>query len=268
MSRARDLIDRFGREEGDFLRAEFIAPVTGGGAVRARIAGIACELKVKDPRPGLHVLKPTSPREASIVREASAAESKRYLGLFPKARVVATVAHGATWLGLPAAPPAKGIRIKGLVPIALGRGLRRFDTAVVRFDGALFLHERTERPAEAKRLRDAFEARSAPASAGLVPAERAAFGKAVEAREEEEKSHDERRLERALKAAGAELVGYDDRRGAFTVRYRVDGRSFESVVDARDLTVVSAGICLSDQDRDFDLTSLVGVMREWVRNEE
>jgi hypothetical protein len=267
VSRARDLIDRFGREEGDFLRAVFIAPVAGN-QVTARIGGIACVLALKDPRPGLFVLKPESLKEAAIVREATAAETKRYLGLFPKGRVVATIAHGATWLGLPAAPAAKGLRIQGLVPIALGRNLRRFDTAVVRFDGALFLHEATERPVEAKHLRDAFEARTLPDRAGLTPAERKAFAKAVEAREAEEKSHDERRLERALKAAGAELAGFDDRRGSFTVRYRVDGRIFESVVDARDLTVVSAGICLSEKDRDFDLTSLVGVMREWVRTEE
>lgn len=267
MSRARDLIDRFGREEGDFLRSEFLAPVAGS-RVRARIGGIACELKVRDPRPGLWVLKPTSPREAAIVREATAAEAKRYRGLFPKARVVATLAQGATWLGLAAAAPAKGIRVEGLVPIAFGRALRRFDTAVLRFDGALFLHEATERPAEAKHLRDAFEARRAPDRPGLRPAEREAFARAVAARNEEEKSDDERRLERALKLAGADLIGFDARAGAFTVRYRVDGRPFEAVVDGQDLTVVSAGICLSERDHDFDLTSLVGVMREWVRDEE
>lgn len=267
MSRARDLLDRFGREEGDFLRSEFLAPVCGP-RVTARIGGIACELAVKDPRPGLFVLKPTSLKEAAIAREATSSETKRYLSLFPKARLVATIAHGPTWFGWPAAPAAKGLKIQGLVPIALGRNLRRFDTAVVRFDGALFLHETSERPVEAQRLREAFEARRAPEVAGLVPAERKAFALASEAREENEKSKDERRLERALKAAGAELIGFDEGRGAFTVRYRVDGRRFESVVDARDLTVVSAGICLSGEDRKFDLTSLVGVMREYVRNEE
>lgn len=267
MSRARDLLDRFGREEGDFLRSEFIAPVAGP-RVTARVSGIACELAVKDPRPGLFVLKPLSMREAAIAREATSSETKRYLGLFPKARVVATLAHGPTWFGLAAAPAAKGLRIKGLVPIALGKNLKRFDTAVVRFDGALFLHESTERPVEAKRLRDAFEARGHPGEAGFVPAERKAFELASEAREENEKSKDERRLERALAKAGGELIGYDAKRDSFTVRYKVDGTSFESVVDARDLTVVSAGICLSGEDRKFDLTSLVGVMREYLQNEE
>ncbi len=260
---ARDLIDRFGREEDAFLRTEFLAPVAGPGKVRVRIAGIVCEMAVRDPKPGMQVLKPVSMKEAAIVREASRAEAKRYLGLFPRARLVATLLHGGTWMGLSAGAAPKGVRVEGLVPIALASSLRAFETAVVRFDGALFLHEASDRPAEAAALREALARNEEePSRKGLTAEERAAYARALEFRREMEKSADERRLERALALAGADLSAFEEGHGRFTVSFRVDGRAYASIVSKLDLTVLSSGICLSGRDRDFDLTSLVSVLRE------
>ena len=263
---ARDLIDRFGREEDAFLQAEFLAPVTRGAKVRVRIAGIVCELAVASPVEGIAVLRPRSHREAEVLREATKAEAKRYLSLFPRARLVATFKHGATWLGTPAGAPQKGIRVEGLVPIAFAPSLQPFQTAVVRFDGAMFLLESTERPAEAAFLRgELAKGTEEPARKGLTDFERRAYAAALRLKLEMEKSEEERRLEGALKAAGAELDGFAERHGAFTVRWRVDGVTYTSIVTKGDFTVVSSGICLSGRDRDFDLTSLVSVMREHHR---
>ncbi len=77
----------------------------------------------------------------------------------------------------------------------------------------------------------------------------------------------ERRLWRALEKADAQLHSYSETNGP-------DGRPVGLIVDwsergqrhryrtvlGRGLDVVSSGICLSDRDHDFDLTSLVSVM--------
>jgi hypothetical protein len=92
--------------------------------------------------------------------------------------------------------------------------------------------------------------------------------------------HDEleRRLRRALARADATLHSYtealnpDGSPGPLVVEWseRGQARRYRSAL-APDLTVVSSGICLSGRDRDFDLTSLVSVMRnrpEWMEEDE
>ena len=263
--RARDLIDRFGREEEAFLKTRFVAPVTPNGKVRVRIAGIVCELSVRDPRPGVMVLRPRSIKEAEIVREATKTESRRYLKLFPSARLIAMVKAGAFWMGIPSGAVRREIRVEGLAPIFAGREVRLFQAVRARFDGSVFLFERAERPAESPYLREQLSKMTEPDALkrkGLLPAEREAYSRLFRIRQDEAIHPDERRLRRALELAGAGLRDYRRQGETFIVDYRVDGQSLTAIVERGDLTVVSSGICLSDRDRDFDLTSLVSVMRE------
>jgi hypothetical protein len=177
---------------------------------------------------------------------------------------VASVKYGTTWLGVPAGTPGKGIRLEGPVPIALAPGLELFQTAVVRFDGSAFLLEGTERHAISSYLRQELKKGKAPGDLrpGVSSVERAAYAAQLELERERLMSGDERRLRKALDHAGATFESFDERGGTFVVKYRVDGRVHSSVVSQRDLTVISAGICLAGEDRRFDLTSLVSVLRE------
>jgi hypothetical protein len=69
-------------------------------------------------------------------------------------------------------------------------------------------------------------------------------------------------LRGALEHAGAELKNYVERHDVYTVTYEVDGQWHVSAVAKKDLSVQVAGICLSGEDQNFDLQSLVGVIRE------
>ena len=88
----------------------------------------------------------------------------------------------------------------------------------------------------------------------------------------------EAQLRRALQKADATLHSYsetlspDGSPGQLVVEWSEQGqtRAYRSVLDPG-LTVVSSGICLSGRDREFDLTSLVSVMRgqtSWMEQEE
>ena len=76
---------------------------------------------------------------------------------------------------------------------------------------------------------------------------------------------DEERLQAALRLAGGTLREFRDRGDFWLVEWTTrDGERHTSAIGKRDLTVISAGICLSGGDRAFDLQSLVGVVeRQW-----
>jgi hypothetical protein len=101
---------------------------------------------------------------------------------------------------------------------------------------------------------------------GLTAEERAAYAMSYAPRLQAElaarRDRVEERLRVALAHAGAEFREYQERGDLYRVAYEVDGRRQVSVVSREDLSVQVAGICLSGQDRRFDLQSMVGVLRE------
>jgi hypothetical protein len=75
------------------------------------------------------------------------------------------------------------------------------------------------------------------------------------------KVRDRQRLQRALKMGGGELRDFGDRENYWLVEWTSgSGEHHTSAIAKTDLTVMSAGICLSGLDKDFDLHSLVGVV--------
>jgi hypothetical protein len=80
--------------------------------------------------------------------------------------------------------------------------------------------------------------------------------------EEARRDHVEIRLTEALSHAGATLSSYIERENVYTLTFNVDEQTHRSAIHKDDLTVLVAGICLSGEDREFDLQSLVGVLHE------
>ena len=269
----KDTFARLKQAEESFLKQEFLAPVTRGGKVRVKVSGISYELSITPPDfTGFGVFRPTTHRTAEYVRDASLSERGRYLTLFPEVKLVLCFRDKDHWFGIPANRGDTRFRITGVVPIIFADEGEQFETVSTRFDGKAFWFERVDSakdPSIAAYLRTALHSLEDSANLsrpGLTPEEKAAYAvNFVKSEEEVRKCHAEQtedRLRSALAHAGAELRGFLERDDVYRISYSVDGREHTSAISKEDLTVESAGICLDGMDRDFDLQSLVGVLRE------
>ena len=269
-----DILNRMEQAEQDFAGSEFLAPVVGHGRVNVRLAGIVCQLHIAQGLPqgfqGWAILRARSTSQAEFVRPAGLAEMAAYLALFPAVRLIVTEKQ-RTWLAFPAQSGDRRFAISGPVLLLLAEdGLERFETVMARFDGRLFWYERRDTgrdPALAAYLREQLAQPEPPGpeklhKSGLSREEREAYAWIMSGREQGRQASEEHRLARALAHAGADLQSFAERGGAYVVTYTVDGRQHVSTVQRDDLSVVTAGICLSGQDRRFDLASLVGVLRQ------
>ncbi len=277
----RKVLDKLEDAERRFVGQEFLAPIAGSRPVRVRIAGVVCRLRVAAGLPagfqGLAVLRSLSTSQAEFVRPAGLEESKRYLSLFPSIQLILIQKdkEAAAWCALPAQTGDRRFLVEGLLNVLLcEQGLERFETVKARFDGQLFWYERRDPsrdPAIAAYLRSRLaqpESDGLPAPAeslhkrGLSAAERQAYDIIRAYLIQASRDQIELRLAEALAHAGGQFKSYAERGDQYAVTYEVDGVQHVSAVQRSDLTIASAGICLSGMDRTFDLASLVGVLRE------
>jgi hypothetical protein len=281
-------------KEKEFLTRDFFAPAVAGGDIRVRIGGVACRIRVEPPGfVGWGIFRPLSHDKAQLVRPASLAERREYLRLFPLVRLILCRRAGDRWFASAASFGDHRVKLDGLAPVMMVDEALQFDTVATRYDGGAFWFDEIDPrrdPGSAAFLREALAARTAPDELdrkGITAEERAAYEVNFWSlfRAEHPAAHAEkspgahaargrrrsqppptdtvaRRLSSDLSHAGAQLIEYLERGDSYRVTYCVDGQRFTSSVNKEDLSVQVAGICLSGEDRLFDLASLVGVLRE------
>lgn len=270
-----DLLNKMEAAEEAFLETEFLAPILPGRQVRVRITGVICTLRVVGKtEPDWAILKPLAMDKAKVIAIPSLRQIREYLKLFPAVTLLLVSRAGADWLALPAHRGDRRFQIDGTVRVHLITGAEQFQQIIARFDGGHFWFQEIDRrrsPAIAAYLRDALNAETSPDQLHkptLTAEEREAYGLLYQAIEDARRDQVELHLADALAHAGACLSSYVEREDAYTVTFNVDGQTHRSTVHKDDLTVLSAGICLSGEDRKFDLQSLVGVIREGTRRHQ
>ncbi len=266
--RIHHLLDRLADAEDRFLHSDFLAPALRGGQVCVRIAGVICKLKVVGDFSGWGVFRPAVATTARLIRPATLEERRRYLEALPRRKLILCQPRGAAWLAWPAQQADRRFPPGGPVLLRFVEEAERFETVQTRCDGMQHWFEELDSrgdPAAAAFLREQFQQLTPPEQVqrpGLTAEHRAAYAFVHALRQETERDQVEERLRRALAHGGGELRGYSERDDVLRVEFVVDGERHLSVVRKGDLSVQLAGICLDGADQHFDLSSLVGVLRE------
>jgi hypothetical protein len=279
--KVKRLLKAVSEGESRLLENPFLAPCVRRGKVRTRLNGLVYTFAAKPPDfEGWGIFQPESDKVAALVEEASLPLVLDYLKLFKPLR--ARLAHqlqGQSWLAYPVNESDARQRFGGARPFALHLVTEgaQFESVRARCDGGACWFEDIDRSADplvSELLREEMKNLTLPerlAFKNLTPETRTAydlaFQQTAEFRLKLQQRRDETRLMEALDVAGGELKSFRDRGHYWTVEWTTgEGERLTSAILKQDLTVVSSGICLSGRDRDFDLTSLVGVVEnsgEW-----
>jgi hypothetical protein len=236
------------------------------------VRGLVYELDVAGAGPGWWMCQALDAHRAAVVDAAQPWQRGAYLALWPALRLVLVEPlRDDDWVALAFNPADASQRfaISGPLVVRLVEGGQPFERVIGRVEGATVWYDEPDRradPATAELLRDALAAgHEMPPVAGLGPGERAGYALLAERRVAAARAaaaaRTERRLRDALMVGGARLVGYEAGEGVLRVAWERDGQRSVTLVGAN-LDVVSAGICLSGEDRRFDLASIVGVVRD------
>jgi hypothetical protein len=265
----RKLIDKLAVEEEDFLKSDFLAPVVRGGSVCVRIRGIVCKFLPEDREfEGWGIFKPISLNKVRLQESARRPLVRQYLDQLTSVILIVADPAGPPSSAILAHPAGSAVQFEGPVPIRMMAGVERFRHIIARFDGFNFWYDRIHpgrNPAQAAYLRKSLDQDwgikklNRP---GLLPQEKKLYADLLKLERSRREAPDRRRIRLALDHAGASLASYAKHKKAYTVSFVLDGQRHTSRIRAKDLTVLSAGICLSGQDKKFDLQSLVGVLRE------
>lgn len=272
-----DLLDKLARQEKAFLSEEIFAPyVKSGSQIHVRINGVIYKLKTpKQKKDGFGVFRAVDASNASLVRDAELHEISEYLEMLPKLNVILVSKVNERWLAYPLSAHDFRQRLgaePGLLNVLVADNIEMLDTATVRFDGSSFWFDSatfTNTADKRTELRDRIQAANYgyPKDLKLSPEEQMAFRFAASFHKEANKPKIEKRLQEEMERAGAQVDKYIERGENVEVQWKdnVTHKKYTSVLKIDDLSVVTAGICLSGGDKKFDLQSLVGVVRQGER---
>jgi hypothetical protein len=293
------LLDDLTAIENNLPQKRLLAPCVIGGRVRVKIAGLVYTFIPRPNNfAGWGIFRPIDEKCAELVESASLPQIIDYLQRLPTLRLfLVEKIKEQTWFGFPVniadarqrfdittASTQKFLHAKTFVsiPIHLVNEGNIFETVIARSDGKTWWFDSVDRRSDimlADKLRQALQSITLPVDLkipNLTPELRTAYQLATQQATEFESYYQkqrqvsevqrktryaEQRLRSALTLGSGKLQGFQDKGDYWLVSFSTStGYEHTSAIAKKDLTVISAGICLDERDRDFDLQSLVGVI--------
>lgn len=274
MTDIRKILNQLATQEAQLFDTQFLAPCVRGGRVRTKAGGMIYTFKPK-PRnfEGWGIFQPANEKIAEIVDEPNLPQIAEYLQLLAPVRLqLAHVLREQTWLAYPVneSDAKQRTGFAKPVPVHLVTEGSQFEPIVARWDGHSWWFDEIDRRADplfSEELKSALKQLVCPQEIrfkGMTPEMRTVYELVTRnIKDFQPKVMDEKRLQRALNLGGGELQDFRDRDDYWLVEWTSrSGERHSSAIDKQDLTVISAGICLSGEDRKFDLQSLVGVVED------
>lgn len=268
----RRILSQLAAKEGHLLDTQFLAPCVPGGSVRTRVSSMVYTFQ---PQPrnfeGWAIFAPVNEKIAAVIEEPSLPQVAEYLQLLLPVRLhLVCLLQGQTWLAYPVneSDAKQRTGVAKPVPVHLVTEGSQFEPIVARWDGHCLWFEEIDRradPLPSEELKAALKKLILPQEVrfkGMTPEMRTVYELVSRnIKDLYPKVLEEKRLQRALKMGGGELRDFFDRENYWLVEWTSGtGENHTSAIAKNDLTVMSAGICLSGLDKDFDLHSLVGVV--------
>lgn len=268
-----DIIRGLGEKEESLIGSEFVSPIFHNTRVITLVKGLVYSLFVPRTKPGWYRIKPVSVGEAEIAGEADLLQREDYLRRFPRIRVVLIQKQDDYYIGLPLKNNNQGLSFHNPLPVLLSSDvISSFETVICGFDGSNLWFMDVDPSSDMIKsdyLREQFEKGTDPDKIrfkGLSLEEKIAYSVRCSLDKNHRELLKQRTLKQDVEFAGGQFVKYEERGDHYSVTYKVDDHEYTSYISKDPIhQVLTAGICLDGGDKDFDLTSLITVIREGQR---
>lgn len=265
-----DLIDEMGEKEEKINDLIFISPIFNSKIVVTDINQIIYKFNISTVSPGWYKFQPINMKEAKVVSPADIMERENYLKRLPKIRMTLIFRKDNIFFALPDKINSININNNDLLPIFLfDDSVNIFDKIIARYDGAHFWFESVDYnndPMKAEYLRESLEKEIIPENIkfpNLLLEEKKAYAIKFSFTRKYQKERKEKNLIRDVEHAGGKYLRYEEKNAFYSITYEVDGEVYTSHISKEDNhMVISAGICLNGHDSNFDLKSIITVIKE------